>query len=48
MSLGVASSNWGYVVAGYAVSAVALGAYAVRLVVRRRRLSDETDREPTP
>jgi len=43
-----AASNWSYVAAGYAVSAVALGAYAVRLVVRRRRLGAERGSEPTP
>lgn len=35
--------NVGYVVAGYAITAVALGGYAVRLFVRARRVRARTD-----
>ena len=34
--------NVGYVVAGYAITAVALGGYAVRLFVRARRARAST------
>lgn len=46
--LAASASNWGYVVAGYAVSALALGTYAGRLVLRRRRLVAERGAEPQP
>lgn len=45
MILAASDANWGYVIAGYAVSALALGAYAVRVVVRHRRLRAEAQRE---
>ena len=35
--------NVGYVVAGYAITAVALGGYAVRLFVRARRARTRAD-----
>jgi heme exporter protein D len=43
--LAAAQSNWAYVVAGYAISVAALGGYAVRVVVRHRRLRAEAARE---
>lgn len=35
--------NLGYVVAGYAITAVALGGYALRLFVRARRARERAD-----
>jgi hypothetical protein len=35
--------NIGYVVAGYAITAVALGGYALRLFVRARRARERSD-----
>jgi hypothetical protein len=35
--------NAGYVVAGYAITAVALGGYAFRLLVRARRARERAD-----
>jgi hypothetical protein len=36
-------TNVGYVVAGYAITAVALGGYALRLFVRARRARERAD-----
>ena len=41
----LSGANWGYVAAGYTLTAIVLGGYAVRLRIRRRRLRAEREAE---